>query len=49
MDDEELLARAESFAEAHGPTIGERLGFGIHGIVFVLNSQTPSPSNIRVR
>ena len=40
MDEEELLERAEAFAKAHGCTIGERLGFGIHGIVIVLNSES---------
>jgi len=40
MDEEELLERAEAFAKAHGRTTGERLGFGIHGIVIVLNSES---------
>jgi hypothetical protein len=44
MDEEELLPRAQAFASAHGCTIGERLGFGIHGIVLVLNSETNSAS-----
>ncbi len=37
--DEELLERAEAFAKAHGQTIGEELGFGIHGIVVVLKGE----------
>jgi hypothetical protein len=37
--DEELLEKARLFAEAHGCTIGERLGFGIHGIVMVLKCE----------
>jgi len=40
MDEEELIERAEVFAKAHGCTIGERLGFGIHGIVIVLKSES---------
>lgn len=40
MDEEELLGRAWAFARAHGGTIGERLGFGIHGIVVVRESES---------
>jgi len=40
MDEEELIERAEAFAKLHGCTVGERLGFGIHGIVVVLNSES---------
>ena len=40
MDEEELFERAEAFAGANGCTIGERLGFGIHGIVVVLKSES---------
>lgn len=37
--DEELLEKAEAFAQSRGGTIGEPLGFGIHGIVVVLKSE----------
>jgi hypothetical protein len=40
MDEEELLKKAEAFANTHDCTIGERLGFGIHGIVIVLKSES---------
>lgn len=40
MDEEELIARVEAYANEHGCTIGERLGFGIHGIVIVLNCES---------
>jgi len=40
MDEEELIERAEAFAKSHECTIGERLGFGIHGIVIVLNCES---------
>jgi hypothetical protein len=37
--DEELLETAKAFADVRGATIGERLGFEIHGIVVVLKSE----------
>lgn len=37
--DEELLEKARAFAEAHRGTLGKVLGFGIHGIVLVLQSE----------
>ena len=37
--DEELLKAARVFADRRHRMIGERLGFGIHGIVVVLKSQ----------
>ena len=40
MDEEELIERAEAFAKRYGNTVGERLGFGVHGIVIVLNCES---------
>jgi hypothetical protein len=40
MDEEELMERAEAFSDKNGCEIGERLGFGIHGIVLVLNCES---------
>jgi hypothetical protein len=37
---DELFRRAREFTERYGLTLGEELGFGIHGIVFALESQT---------
>jgi len=37
--DEELLETARAYAESRGDTIGELLGFGIHGIVVTLKSE----------
>ncbi|CAN5518683.1 hypothetical protein BH18VER2_BH18VER2_16040 [soil metagenome] len=37
--DEELLEKAEAFARERGGKLGELLGFGIHGIVVVLESE----------
>jgi hypothetical protein len=49
MDEEELIERAEAFAKANGCAIGERLGFGIHGIVLVLNSESKAaPTALKV-
>jgi len=45
---EELLHRAALYAQRHGLTLGEQLGFGVHGIVFVVESQTkPGASAIK--
>ena len=33
------MEKARAFAEAHRGTLGEVLGFGIHGIAFVLQSE----------
>jgi len=41
MDEDRLLEKAEIYAKTHGCAIGERLGFGIHGIVIVLNCERP--------
>lgn len=38
--DEELLEKAEAFARAHGGSLGEELGSGIHGTVMVLKSES---------
>jgi len=49
MDEEELLEKASAYANAHGATIGARLGFGIHGIVLVLKSQSkPAATALKV-
>jgi len=45
MDVEELMERAEAYAERNGCAIGERLGFGIHGIVIVLNCEAKAASS----
>jgi hypothetical protein len=37
---EELSRRAGEFTKRYGLALGEELGFGIHGIVFALESQT---------
>lgn len=36
MDDEELIEAAARYAAKHGVSVGERLGFGIHGRVCLL-------------
>jgi hypothetical protein len=38
--DEELLEKAEAFAEAHGCTLGDEIGFGIHGSVVLLERES---------
>ncbi len=38
----ELLRRADRYAQRHGLVLADQLGFGIHGIVFVAESQTES-------
>lgn len=46
---EELLHRADIYAQRHGMVLGERLGYGVHGIVFVAESQTePGRAAIKV-
>ncbi|MCA9189137.1 MAG: hypothetical protein R3E01_06850 [Pirellulaceae bacterium] len=37
---DELLRRAELYAQRHGLVLGEQLGFGVHGIVLVAKNQT---------
>lgn len=37
---EELSRRAREYAQRYQLTIGEELGFGVHGIVFAVESQT---------
>ena len=36
---DEPLRRAQAYAAAHGLALGEELGFGVHGIVFVAENQ----------
>jgi len=38
MTDQELLSRAAAYAAGHNLHLAERLGFGIHGMVFVAES-----------
>jgi hypothetical protein len=46
---EELIRRANQYAQRNGLTLREQLGYGIHGIVFVAGSQTrPGASAIKV-
>lgn len=46
---EELLRRAARYAQRHGLTLGEQLGFGVHGIVLVAkNQQNPGRSAIKI-
>ena len=37
---QELLRRADLYAQRHGPVRDERLGLGVHGIVLVVESHT---------
>jgi hypothetical protein len=37
--DQELVRRAEEYAQRRGRTLGEHLGGGVHGIVFATESQ----------
>ena len=37
---QELLRRADLYAQRHGLVRDERLGFGVHGIVLVVESHT---------
>ncbi len=46
--DEELIEKAEAYALSYGLKISERLGFGIHGIVFAVQSQT-EPGNTALK
>lgn len=46
---EELIRRADLYALKHGLLLGEQLGFGVHGIVFVVASKTkPGRAAIKV-
>lgn len=36
---DELERRAREYAQQHGLVLGEQLGFGVHGIVFLAESQ----------
>jgi hypothetical protein len=42
MDRTDLLRRIQEYADRHGLTIGEQLGYGVHGIVFAARCQTES-------
>ncbi len=49
MPKNELVRRAHQYADQNGLTVGEQLGFGVHGIVFVVQSQRqPGFSAIKV-
>jgi hypothetical protein len=39
---EDIARRAKEYAQRHGRTLGEEIGFGVHGTVFVIESQTGS-------
>jgi len=43
--DEELFKIAEAFVQARGGRLGELLGFGIHGIVLVIESEKESAAH----
>ncbi len=46
---EELIRRADLYAQKHGLVLGEQLGFGVHGIVFAAASKTkPGREAIKV-
>jgi hypothetical protein len=46
---EELRRPADVYAQRYGLLLGEQIGYGIHGIVFVVESQTkPGRSAIKV-
>ena len=46
---QELLDRVALYTQRNGLTLGEQLGLGVHGIVFVAESQTkPGASAIKV-
>ena len=40
MDDEDLVEAAQAYALRHALEVNERLGSGIHGIVYVVESKT---------
>lgn len=40
MGNEEVMQRAEAFARKYGLSLAERLGFGVHGIVFAAENQS---------
>src|SRR5438128_1235687 len=39
IDEKLLLQKAEAYASRHGLRLGDRLGLGMHGIVFVAESK----------
>lgn len=46
---EDLIRRADQYAQRYGLTLREQLGFGVHGIVFMAQSQTtPGASAVKV-
>jgi hypothetical protein len=40
--EEDIVRRAKDYAQRYGRTLGEEIGFGVHGTVFVIESQTES-------
>src|SRR4051794_12047274 len=44
--DDELVHRAKDYAQRRRLTLGERLGAGVHGIVFVTESQPEKDSSV---
>jgi hypothetical protein len=44
--DQELVRRAEEYAQRRGRTLGERLGAGVHGIVFATESQPEKDASV---
>ena len=49
VTEEELLRRADQYAQRNQLVLGEQLGFGVHGIVFVAESQTePGRSAVKI-
>ena len=40
--EEDIVRRAKEYAQRYGRTLGEKIGFGVHGTVFVIESQTES-------
>jgi hypothetical protein len=49
MSRTELVRRAQEYCQRNGLSLGEQLGFGVHGIVFATESQTKGgPTAIKV-
>jgi len=49
VSQDEPIRRARQYALKHQLTVGETLGFGVHGTIFVTKSQTePGRSAIKV-
>lgn len=45
---EELIRRADLYAQRHALVLGEQLGFGVHGIVFVATSKA-KPGRVAIK